>query len=259
MVAAQFNRAQQKADHSYVWMSATCALLAFGSFAPTYWLQLRAGTFVGPWLLHLHGALFFGWTLFLLSQATLAATGRLDHHRAWGLAGIALASAMVIIGLAAAINTLTLQLAGGYGDAARAFFVLPVSQISLFALFVVAAIVSILRRHPEAHKRFMLLATLSLLQAAVGRVFYAIAVGSGPSLRPGLGPPLSPLVALPPGLVIELMIAGAMVYDWRTRGRPHRAWWIGAAVMAAAILLRAPLSTTTAWRAFADAMARMSE
>src|SRR5215471_19278470 len=80
----------------YVWMAAACAVIAFGGFAPTYWLQLTAGTFVGPPLLHFHGALFFGWTVLLMSQTALAATGQLDHHRAWGLAGIGLASAMVV-------------------------------------------------------------------------------------------------------------------------------------------------------------------
>jgi hypothetical protein len=78
------------------------------------------------------------WILFLLSQTALVANGQLDHHRAWGLVGISLATAMVVIGLAAAINTLTIALAAGYGDSARAFFILPVSAISLFAGFIVA-------------------------------------------------------------------------------------------------------------------------
>jgi hypothetical protein len=42
----------------YVWMAVVCALVAFGGFAPTYWLQLPAGTFVGSPLVHIHGALF---------------------------------------------------------------------------------------------------------------------------------------------------------------------------------------------------------
>jgi hypothetical protein len=31
----------------FVWMAGACALVAFGGFAPTFWLQLPAGTFVG--------------------------------------------------------------------------------------------------------------------------------------------------------------------------------------------------------------------
>ena len=116
MVAVALSPVRQKAGYFYVWMAAVCALIAFGAFAPTYWLQLPAGTFVGSPLLHLHGAVFFAWVLFLLSQTALAANGHLDHHRAWGLVGISLATAVVFMGLAAALNTLSTALAAGYGD-----------------------------------------------------------------------------------------------------------------------------------------------
>jgi hypothetical protein len=135
MVAVALDAGRAKVSHFYVWMAAACALVAFGGFAPTYWLQLPAGAFVGPPLLHLHGALFSTWTLLLLSQTLLAANGRLNYHRAWGLAGISLATAMVVIGLAAAVLTLTTGLAAGYGDHSRAFLILPVSGIALFAGF----------------------------------------------------------------------------------------------------------------------------
>ncbi len=256
MVMAGLNPARQKVGYFYVWMAAVCALVAVGSFAPTYWLQLHAGTFVGPPLLHLHGVLFFAWTLFLLSQTTLAASGRLDHHRAWGLVGISLATAMVIIGLAAAIHTLTTGLAAGYGDASRAFFILPVSAIILFAGFFVAAIANIQR--PEVHKRLMLLATFSLLQAAMGRIFFVLATGGGPGLRPGLGPPPPLVIGIVPSLILELLIVAGIIYDWRTRGRPHPVWLIGAAVTIAVILLRGPLAGTPAWLAFADALAHIA-
>jgi hypothetical protein len=257
MVAVELAPAGQRADRFYVWMAAACAAVAFGGFAPTYWLQLPAGTFVGPALLHVHGALFFAWTLFLLSQSTLAATGRLDHHRAWGLVGISLATGMVFIGLAATINTLATGLAAGYGDAARAFSIIPVTAIGLFAGFLAAAIVSIRRRHPEAHKRLMLLATISLLQAAMGRIFFVLATGGGPGLRPGLGPPPPLAIGLVPSLLLEVMIGAGILYDWRTRGRPHRVWLIGAAVMTAVILFRGPLGATPAWLSVASALAQI--
>jgi hypothetical protein len=178
MIAVMLDPVREKVSHFYVWMAAVCALVAFGGFAPTYWLQLPAGTFVGPPLLHIHGLLFSTWTLLLLSQTLLAANGRLDYHRAWGLLGISLATAMVVIGLAAAIGTLTAGLAAGYGDQSRAFAILPVSAIGLFAGFFVAAIANI--RRPEVHKRLMLLATISLLQAAMARVFFVLITGGGP-------------------------------------------------------------------------------
>jgi hypothetical protein len=163
---------------------------------------------------------------------------------------------MVVIGLVAAIGTLRAGLAAGYGDRSLGFFVLPVTAIGLFAGFVIAAIVNI--RRPEAHKRFMLLATISLLQAAMGRVFFVLVTGGGPGLRPGLGAPPPIIIGLVPSLLLELFIVAGIVYDWRTRGRPHPVWLIGAAVITAVVLLRGPLSTTPGWLAFANSMARIA-
>jgi hypothetical protein len=255
-VAIAVNPVREKVRHFYVWMAAVCALVAFGGFAPTYWLQLPARTFVGSPLVHIHGVLFSTWTLLLLSQTLLVANGRLDHHRAWGLAGISLATAMVVIGLAAAIQTLNIGLAAGYGDQSRAFLILPVSAISLFAGFFIAAIANIQRS--EAHKRLMLLATISLLQAAMGRVFFVLITGGGPGLRPGLGPPPPLAIGIVPSLITELLIVAGIVYDWRTRGRPHPVWLIGAAITTAVILARGPLSGTPAWLAFADSLAHIT-
>jgi hypothetical protein len=256
MVAVVLDSGRARVSHFYVWMAAVCALVAFGGFAPTYWLQLPAGTFVGPPLLHVHGMLFSAWTLLLLSQALLAANGRLDHHRAWGLAGISLATAMVVIGIAAAILTLRTGLAAGYGDRSRAFFILPVSAVVMFGGFFIAAVANI--RHPEAHKRLMLLATIVLLQAAMARVFFVLITGGGPGLRPGLGAPPPLAIGLVPGLIVEFLIVAGIVYDWRTRGRPHRVWLIGAAIVTAVTLLRGPLSGTRGWLAIADHLAHIA-
>ncbi len=234
-------------------MAAACVLVAFGGFAPTYWLQLPAGTFVGPPLLHLHGLVFSAWPVFLLSQAWLARQGRLRQHRAWGLAGIALASAMVALGIATAIGSLRHGLASGYGDAQRAFFIVPISALALFAVWVVAAIVR--RADRGWHQRLMLLATISVLQAAVARVFIALLSGSGPGLRPGLAPPPPLVVSMAPGLLLELFIVAGVIHDWRRHGRPHPAWIVGAIVMTAVVLLRVPLATTPAWLGFAGFMA----
>ena len=127
-------------------------------------------------------------------------------------------------------NTLSIGLAAGYGDASLSFSVLPVSTIALFAGFFIAAIVNIDRS--EAHKRLILLATISLLQAAVARVFFLI-TGGGPGLRPGLGPPPPITIGLVPSLLVEVLILAGIIYDWRKRGRPHPVWLIGAAIMTA--------------------------
>lgn len=240
----------------YVWMSAACAVLAFGGFAPTYWLQLAPQTFIGSPLVHLHALLFSAWTLFFLSQTILAARERLDGHRAWGLLGISLATAMVFVGIAAATESLKGRLAAGLGDQARAFFIVPISLMVLFGGFVFAAIASVKRT--EAHRRLMLLATISIIPPAVARVSFALNVGMVPGLRPGLGPLRTAESVVASGLIADAFIVIGMIYDWRTRGRPHLAYVIGGIVLVAVHILRVPMSTSRWWYAFADFLTRFS-
>jgi hypothetical protein len=240
----------------YVWMAAACAAVAIGGFLPTYWLQLPARTFIGPPLLHIHGALFTAWTLLLLSQTMLAARGRLRHHRAWGLSGIALASAMVVVGVVTAIYSLKVELAAGHGDTARTFLIVPLTALALFAGFFVAAIVNLERA--ETHKRLMLLATIPLLQAAMGRVGFVLATGGGPGRRPGLEAPPPMIVVNVASLILELFVVAGLVHDWRRSGRLNRVWLTGGAVIAVAVLLHGPIGGARAWLAFADWTTRIA-
>lgn len=243
---------RRKVDDFYVWLAASIALFAFVSFAPTYWLQLPARTFVGTPLLHIHSAIFTAWTLFLVSQSYLAAKGRIRDHRAWGMAGIGLATAVVLLGTAVAIASLKFRLSLGSGDTARASFIVASTNMVLFSGFFIAAIVK--AKHSETHRRLIFLATICLLPAAISRVTFFLAKGSGPGVRPTLGPPPPVINQLGPHLlVIVIFILAGIIYDWKTRGRPHPAWLIGAAIIIAAFLLRAPSSATQGWQSFADA------
>src|SRR3546814_12435440 len=132
-------------------MAAIFAAIAFGGFFGTYWLQVARGTFTGSPMMHLHGLLFSLWTLFFLSQALLVANRKLKTHRAWGLFGISLATAMLFTGLAVAIQGLQFRLEAGHGDVARAFSIVQLSGVLLFAGVVTAAPLNL--RGPEAHKK----------------------------------------------------------------------------------------------------------
>jgi hypothetical protein len=227
----------------YVWMAGVFVLIAFGGFIPTYWSRLATGTFQGAPILHIHGTIFFAWTLFFFAQTALVASGRTLDHRSWGLAGISLATAMVFTVVLAAINSIRVAGAIGMADEARRFAYVSLTGAVLFAGFVGAAIVCVQR--PELHKRLMLLAMIPLMHAAFARLFaaaFAPADAKGP-------PPV--FVALPPGLAMDLLVVAAMIYDWRTRGRPHPAYWIGGALLLADQTLAVPLSATATWMAIA--------
>ena len=257
MATSRTSAVQSKVGYFYVWMSAAIALFAFAAFAPTYWLQLPAGTFVGTPLVHMHSAIFTAWTLFLVSQSYLAAKGRIRDHRAWGMAGIGLATAVFMMGTAVAIASLRYRMAIGPGDTARSSFIVAITNMVLFSGFFIAAMVN--AKRSETHRRLIFLATISLLPAAISRVTYYMAKGSGPGLRPTLGP-APPVISqlMPHLLVIGAFILVGILYDWRTRGRPHSSWIIGAAVIVTALVVRAPLSDTRLWQDFAEASAHVA-
>lgn len=243
-------------DRFLVALGAVCAAIAFGGFAGTYWLQLVPGTFVGSPLVHLHGLLFSLWTLFFVWQAYLIAQGKRSKHRAWGLIGISLATAMVFTGLAVAKAALNERLGWGQGDAARSFMIIPITSVPLFAGLVLGAMVE--RRRQDWHKRLMLSATASLLQPAIGRLFFMIKTGGGPGLRPGLGPARTVESSAIYGFIADVVIIAAMAYDWRTRGRVHPAYWWGLGAILLVQLGRIPFSKTQAWLNFADYFANFS-
>lgn len=243
-------RARPLVGRFYVTMAAIFAAIAFGGFAGTYWLQLPYGTFTGSPMLHLHGLLFSLWTLFFLSQALQVANGRLRSHKAWGLFGISLATAMLFTGLAVTIQGLDARLQAGYGDPARAFAIVPVTSVLMFAGFVTAALLNL--RRPEWHKRLMLVATTALLQAAVARFVFLATTGGGPGARPGMGPPLPIEVTMKAGILVALLIVAAMVHDWRNNGRVHPAYWWGFGATMVVQLSRPLIGYTEAWYRVAD-------
>lgn len=129
----------------YLWAALACALVGIGGFMGTYWLQLPAGTFRGPPLLHIHGALSTAWLIFVISQSSLVLRGRVRNHREWGLFGIALASVLTIVALTVAVSAMNDRIAAGFGDSARSFLIVPLSAITLFAGFTAAAIANVKR------------------------------------------------------------------------------------------------------------------
>lgn len=243
MVAVTFDAARDDTRWLYVAMAGASVVVAFGGFVPTYWAKLAQGSFGGAPILHIHGALFFAWTVFFFVQTTLVASGRVLDHRNWGMAGISIATAMAISVVLANINAIKVAEAIALGDAARRFSIVALSALVLFAGFFTLAIANV--RRAELHKRYMLLALVPLLHAATARVFLTLFAPPGQ-----VGPP-PVFVSVPPGLFVDLFIVAAIVYDWRTRGRPHPVYVVGGAIIVAVQLLCVPLSATPAWFAIA--------
>lgn len=226
----------------YVWMAWLTVFLAFAGFAPTFWAPMAAGAFRANPIVFIHGFAMSGWTLFLLSQALHVAGGDIRRHRAMGMVGIAIATAIVIVGYLVALNSIHTA-APGLEARVLSFSIVPILGITIFAAMLVVAFANTHR--PEVHKRLLFVATFGALQAAVGRWFLLLLAPPG-----AVGPP--PIeVTLMAALVVDLCIAGMMMYDWRTLGRVHPALWISGVTLFAEQILVVPLSKTDAWMAFA--------
>ena len=149
-------------------MAVLILVTVFLGFARSYYL---AGVFKAPLpslVIHIHGAVFSSWILLLLAQTSLVAAGRVDPHRSLGLLGFGLACLVVIVGLLAATNSLARHFATGEpGVEARAFYAVPIVDMLVFSTLIYFAFRQ--RFNPAAHKRLILIATITLLDAAFSR------------------------------------------------------------------------------------------
>lgn len=247
--AARRVLATTPSNQFYVRMAYACAAVAVIGFAPTYWVPLFAGTLHVAPIVHLHALIFFGWLTLLIVQTQLAASRQLTRHRELGVFGVAVATAMCFVGTATAVNSINQSDAAGFGDAARGFSVVPLTGILFFAVTFAIALLNVKRVH--VHRRLMLIATISLLNAAVGRLFILM-LGAPPPTASVTPPPV--FITIPPGLIADLLLIPALLHDKKRLGYVHRTYWIGGAALIAHQLLRVPISEWSAWHAFARAL-----
>lgn len=184
-------------------------------------------------IFYLHGALFTAWILLFVLQASLVAGGRTALHRRIGPFGAVLAIAMVLVGTAGALVAAGRSTGFvGIPIPPLQFLVIPLFDMILFSAFVALGLAH--RRNPQSHKRWMLLATLNLVTAAIAR-------------WPGVST-LGPLAFF--GLT-DLFVIALAVWDFRTRGRLHPATLWGGLLIILSQPLRLAISGTAAWLAFA--------
>lgn len=221
-------------------MSLIVLASVFLGFARTYFLKWwfpDAASLAPPepFFFYVHGVFFTAWMLLLVVQPALVANRRVDLHRRVGWFGAGLAAVVVVVGTMGAL--IAAHRPGGFIGVPippQRFLVYPMTDLALFAVFVVFAIAR--RRDTQSHKRFMLLATIGLLDAAVIRwPFDAMTAGIGASLwtRTDVG--------------VDLFLVPMIIWDVASRGRVHRVTVIGGLAVIASQPLRVMVSETHAW------------
>jgi uncharacterized membrane protein YozB (DUF420 family) len=224
------------AEHRFfTGMAVALLIVVLVGFARSFFLRPLFPDLPSPAenVFYVHGVLFAAWIALLVGQTSLVATGRIATHRRLGAAGALLAVVMVTVGAyASLIAARRPEGFIGVPVPPLQFLAIPVFDLLLFTLFVGLALVT--RRDAQSHKRWMMLASIGLVTAAIAR-------------WPGvleLGPPAFF------GLT-DLFIVALGVWDYRSRGRLHAVTLWGGLLFIVSQPLRLLVSGTDAWLAFA--------
>ena len=217
----------------YVGISVAVATTVFAGFARTYFLKAYFGSPPLMPLLHLHGLVFTSWIVLLLTQTTLVAANRTDVHRRLGIVGGVIAVMLVVVGAMTAIIRAKQGAAPPGGPSPLVFLAIPLFDMLVFSSLVAAGFY--FRRRADVHKRLMVLATISILAAAIARLPFGI-LKAGPPAFFGL---------------TDLFIVACVLYDLVSRRRIDRATVWGGLIIFLSQPLRLMISGTGAWMAFA--------
>ena len=181
----------------------------------------------------LHATLFSVWIVLFVVQTALVATRHTRVHRRLGVIAAIVALMMVTLAPPLAVDFAR----RGVAKDPLTFLLVMLVDVLMFTVFVGAGL--LFRRTPDAHKRFMLLATASLLPPGVSR--WPIAVANP-------GPPIV--------IVLVLFLGLVAVYDRWTRGRMHPVTLWGGVALLASIPVRFAVAQTSAWHRVADWLIR---
>lgn len=162
--------ARRRMRRAYLAIALFAVAIVGWGFWPSYFRPLSHGGVNKYWIIHVHAAVFIGWLLLLVTQASLAASGHIDLHRRVGRVGIAYGILLACIGSVISFASPILHVHDRHVpvDLASMSVLYNLTDMVVFSGFFATAI--IYRHMPERHKRLILSATVALLGAAVGRV-----------------------------------------------------------------------------------------
>jgi hypothetical protein len=227
----------------YSGMGLAVALTVFAGFARTYYLShwFAPPARMPPMtpLLHVHAVVFTLWTVLLVVQPLLIASGNRLLHRRLGAFAAITAAAVWLLGNLTSIAAMNHGFRG-VGDP-YAFYAVTFFSIQSFGILILLAI--LWRKHAEAHKRLILLSSAAILEAAFGRLPLDIMAQAAPfSFYVGS----------------DLLILGGILYDRANRGSVHKVWMWGGGALVLSQFLRIAIMQTEPWLAFAHWVASLA-
>ncbi len=205
-------------------------------FGPQIARHIETHASAYPLIVHFHALAFVGFLVLLTEQVLLIRAQRADIHRKLGVAGVALACVMLVLGPMTAFISDRLHLGTPRSD--PAFLSIQLADMVAFAGFMAAAVA--LRNRPAAHKRLMLLAVLYISDAGFARW---LGPGVGALLGGSFWATMATLY-----LANDMLISGLGVYDFITRRRLHPAYVAGVVWVLAIQLTAVSLYFSPAWK-----------
>jgi hypothetical protein len=240
MIAQAIAMPRARTRTGYVLVGLLIAAVAVAGFWRSYFGPLLASNVDEPPLIHFHVVVYVGWLVLLVAQAGFAAAGRVDLHVKLGRLGIGYGVLVIVVGLLVGFGMFVVRVRAGAAPEALGRLFGPVIDMLIFAPLFAAAIY--FRRRPELHKRLMILATTTLLVAAVGRMRAFI--------------PSFVLVQL----VWSAPILVAMAYDYAKQKIVHPVYAFGLVLLLLESQpVRMAARTSETWRSFGAWLAAIAQ
>lgn len=213
------------------------AVIVFYGFARTFylssWFEPDRQPSSTP-IFYVHGLVFTAWMLLLIIQPALIRANWPQAHRILGWIGAVIAIGVVTMGIYAALVAAARPLGSIPSAKTPEFLGVILVGILMFGILVSFAI--IFRNNSSFHKRFMLLATVNLLQAAIVRTPIRLPVDFVPAET---------------FVLANLFILPILVWDLFVLRRIHPATLWGGAAITLSLPLRFWLSETELWLSIA--------
>ena len=199
-------------------------------------------------LLIVHGASMTAWLLLAVVQPFLVALRNMRLHRILGTFGAFLALAIAVPGWLVGVESARIAPPDLriWGMTPPQFMIVPIGSLVLFAGFVAAGILA--RRRPDVHRPMMVLATLSVASAGIGRIDMLNQLYAGTVFDRVLGPFFSTLA------LGGLLLAVRCVLTRGSRRFSERPFIAGYALLVAANAAMVHLATGDLWAGISRAL-----
>jgi len=218
-----------------LWISAAVGfplLVLAGYFRSYYFRPFFENPPFANSLVHFHAVTMSVWVLYFTAQVALVRTKNLKLHMSMGMAGIALAALVVVVGMLTAWDSHIVRGTAPSGMHPHSFFIVPMLDMLFFVVFFAGAIYY--RKRPAQHKSLMLMTAINFSPAAIARL-----------------PPLPPELFIIQALALPALL-GIVCFAWHS-WKTRKFNWVFAIALAAFIAsgpFRVWFSGTQTWLGF---------